>query len=118
MIGALEDEAALDHSGNAVVKPVTVGLDPWEAHQLGGDDNTTNINVVIICHMQLRNYFGFFDLFRLFRPVPPSYSCPSFLFQRRTKRDRRTKGTGRIREMAKRDGSDKRGERERRVDRE
>jgi hypothetical protein len=42
MTGDLEDEAALDHPGNAVVKSVTVGFDPWEAHELGGDNNTTN----------------------------------------------------------------------------
>ena len=35
MTGDLENEAALDHPGNAVVKPLTVGLDPWEAHELG-----------------------------------------------------------------------------------
>jgi hypothetical protein len=39
--GGLENEAALDHPGNAVVKPVTVGLDPWETHELGGDNTTT-----------------------------------------------------------------------------
>jgi hypothetical protein len=48
MPGELEDEAALDHSGNAVVKPVTIGLDAWEAHELGGKNNTININVVIV----------------------------------------------------------------------
>src|ERR1700751_6388757 len=42
MTGDLENEAALDHPGNAVVKPLTVGLDAWEAHELGGDNNTTN----------------------------------------------------------------------------
>jgi hypothetical protein len=36
MTGGLENEAALDHPGNAVVKPLTVGLDPREAHQCGG----------------------------------------------------------------------------------
>jgi hypothetical protein len=30
-----------------VVKPLTVGLDPRETHQLGGDNNTTNSNNVI-----------------------------------------------------------------------
>ena len=48
MAGGLEDEATLDHPGNAVVKPVTVGLDPWETHELGGNSNTTNSNNVII----------------------------------------------------------------------
>ena len=48
MTGGLEDEAALDHPGNAVVKPVTVGLDPWETDELGGDNNTTNDNSVTI----------------------------------------------------------------------
>ena len=79
MPGELEDEAALDHSGNAVVKPVTIGLDAWEAHELGGKNNTTNINVLIINHMQLRNYFDFSDL-SLFAPpnieqaaLPPPY---------------------------------------------
>jgi hypothetical protein len=48
MTGDLEDEAALDHPGNAVVKPVTVGLDPWEAHKVGGYINTTNKNTVVI----------------------------------------------------------------------
>jgi hypothetical protein len=48
MTGGLEDEAALDHPGNAVVKPMTVGFDPWETHQLGGDSNTTNGNNVIM----------------------------------------------------------------------
>ena len=55
MPGDLEDEATLYHPGNAVVKPVTVGLDSWEAHQLGGNYNTTNINVTIINNIQLRN---------------------------------------------------------------
>jgi hypothetical protein len=35
MTGSLENEAALYHPGNAVVKPLTFGLDPWEAHKLG-----------------------------------------------------------------------------------
>jgi hypothetical protein len=48
MTGGLENEAALDHPGNAMVKPLTVGLDPWETHQLGGDNNTIKYNVVII----------------------------------------------------------------------
>jgi hypothetical protein len=48
MTGDLEDEAALDHPGNAVVKPVTIGFDPWEAHELGGEDNKTIRNIVII----------------------------------------------------------------------
>ena len=51
MTGDLENEAALDHPGNAVVKPLTVGFDPWEAHQLGGDDNTTNRKIVVISHI-------------------------------------------------------------------
>ena len=46
-------KAALDHPGNAVVKPLTVGFDPWEAHELGGDDNTTNSNSVTINRIQL-----------------------------------------------------------------
>jgi hypothetical protein len=71
MPGDLEDEAALYHPGNAVVKSVTVGLDAWEAHELGGKNNTTNINVLIINHMQLRNYFGFFDL----SPHGPLFAC-------------------------------------------
>jgi len=45
----MENEAAVDHPGNAVVKPLTVGLDPWETHQLGGDNNTTNKNNVKKC---------------------------------------------------------------------
>jgi len=36
MTGDLENEAALYHPGNAVIKPLTVGFDPWEAHELGG----------------------------------------------------------------------------------
>jgi FRG domain len=48
MTGDLEDEAALDHPGNAVVIALTVGFDPWEAHQLGGDGNTTYQNIVIM----------------------------------------------------------------------
>jgi hypothetical protein len=36
MTGGMENEATLYHPGNAVVKPVTVGFDPWETHQLGG----------------------------------------------------------------------------------
>ena len=35
MTGGLENEAALYHPGNAVVKPLTFGRDPWEAHKLG-----------------------------------------------------------------------------------
>ena len=43
-------KAALDHPGNAVVKPVTAGLDPWEAHELGGENNTTIYkNVILKC---------------------------------------------------------------------
>src|SRR6516225_2743466 len=48
-----EDEAALYHPGNAVVKPLTVGLNPWEAHELGGYDNTTNEKCVIINRVEL-----------------------------------------------------------------
>jgi hypothetical protein len=36
MTGDLENEAALDHPGNAVVKPLTVGFDPWERMSLAG----------------------------------------------------------------------------------
>jgi hypothetical protein len=36
MTGDLEDGAALYHPGNAVVKPLTVGFDLWEAHELAG----------------------------------------------------------------------------------
>ena len=63
MTGDLENEAALDHPGNAVVKPLTVGFDPWEAHELGGDDNTTNTNSVTINHIEL-------GIISTFRPVP------------------------------------------------
>jgi hypothetical protein len=48
MTGGMENEAALYHPGHAVVKPLTIGLDPWETHQLGGDNNTTSHNNVII----------------------------------------------------------------------
>ena len=54
MTGGLEDKGALDHPANAVVKPVTVGLDPWEAHQLGGDNNTTDGNSATIKCAALR----------------------------------------------------------------
>jgi hypothetical protein len=33
MTGGAKNEAAFDHPGNAVVKPLTVGLNPWEAHE-------------------------------------------------------------------------------------
>jgi hypothetical protein len=36
-----------------VVKPVTVGLDTWEAHELGGDNNTTNRKNVVIKYIAL-----------------------------------------------------------------
>jgi hypothetical protein len=36
-----------------VVKPLTVGLNPWEAHELGGYDNTTNEKCVIISRVEL-----------------------------------------------------------------
>jgi hypothetical protein len=62
MPGDLEDEAALDHPGNAVVKPLTFGFDPWEAHQLGRDSNTTNKNIVIKITLVASNYFDSFDL--------------------------------------------------------
>jgi hypothetical protein len=42
MTGDLEDEAALYRPGTAVVKALTAGLDPWEAHELGGNNNATN----------------------------------------------------------------------------
>jgi hypothetical protein len=48
MTGGAKNEATFDHPGNAVVKPLTVGLDPWEAHELGGNINTTHRNSVII----------------------------------------------------------------------
>ena len=54
MTGDLEDEAALYHPGNAVVKPLTIGFDPWEAHELSGNNNTTNRNRVIIKYIALR----------------------------------------------------------------
>jgi hypothetical protein len=47
MTGGTKNEAAFGHPGNAVVKPLTVGLSPWEAHELGGDNNTTYRNNVI-----------------------------------------------------------------------
>ena len=47
---------------NAVVKPVTIGFDPWEAHKLGGDNNTTNGNIVIMKSRLASIYFDFFDL--------------------------------------------------------
>ena len=51
MTGDLENKAAFYHPGNAVVKPLTVGLDAWEAHELGGDNNTTNgKNVTLKMH--------------------------------------------------------------------
>ena len=53
MTRSLENETALDHPGNAVVKPVTVGLDPWEAHELGGDNNTTSRKNVVIRYIAL-----------------------------------------------------------------
>jgi len=41
---------------------LTVGLDPWEAHELGGDNNTTNRNIVIKIAIELRlfdlSFFG------------------------------------------------------------
>jgi hypothetical protein len=49
--GDLENEAALDHPGNAVVKCLTVGLDSPGTHRLGGDDNTTNRKIVIMNHI-------------------------------------------------------------------
>jgi hypothetical protein len=36
-----------------VVKPLTVGLNPWEAHELGGYDDTTNEKYVIINRVEL-----------------------------------------------------------------
>src|SRR6516162_1397812 len=68
MTGDLEDEAALDHPGNAVVKPLTVGFDPWEAHELGGDDNTTNDNTVTIKSKKSRSEY---------LTCPSSCPCPS-----------------------------------------
>jgi hypothetical protein len=64
MTGDLENEAALDHPGNAVVKPLTGGFDPWETHELGGDADTTNSNSVTINHIEL-------GIISTFRPVPP-----------------------------------------------
>ena len=58
MTGDLEDEAALYHPGKAVVKPLTFGFDPWEAHELGGNNNATNRKIVTI--IQLAS--NFFDL--------------------------------------------------------
>ena len=60
MTGDLENEAALYHPGNAVVKPLTVGFAPWETHELGGSSNTTNGNIVTMIQPSLE----------LFRPVP------------------------------------------------
>jgi hypothetical protein len=65
MTGDLEDEAALYHPGNAVIKPLTVGFDPWEAHELGRDDNTTNRNNVILNCYRAPNYLTSSELFDL-----------------------------------------------------
>jgi hypothetical protein len=66
MTGDLENETALDHPGNAVVIPLTVGFDPWETHELGGDDNTTNRNNVILNCYRAPNYLT----------CPSSFSVP------------------------------------------
>ena len=47
MTGGAKNEAAFDHPGNAVVKALTVDLDPWEAHKLGEDNNTTDKQTVM-----------------------------------------------------------------------
>src|SRR6516164_4326089 len=70
MTGDLEDEAALDHPGNAVVKPLTVGFDPWEAHELCGEDNTTNSNSVTINPVEL----GIISTFPTCPSSPPQTS--------------------------------------------
>ena len=57
MTGGTKNEAAFDHPGKAVVKPLTVGFDPWETHELGGDNNTTNRNNVILNCYRVPNYF-------------------------------------------------------------
>ena len=33
----LENKTALNHPGNAVVKTLTLGLDPWETHGIAGN---------------------------------------------------------------------------------
>src|SRR6516165_2376048 len=65
MTGDLEDAAALYHPGNAVIKPLTVGFDPWETHELGEDDNTTNENNVILNCYRAPNYLTSSELFDL-----------------------------------------------------
>src|SRR5262245_33551223 len=73
--GGLEDEAAVNHPGNAVVKCLTVGLDSWKAHKPGGDNNTTNKkNVVRIC-VEL-------EIISTFSTCPSSRFRPSSRFQR------------------------------------
>ena len=53
MTGGLEDEAAVDHSGNAVVKSLTVGLDPWETHQLGATLTQQKERYKIVVELQI-----------------------------------------------------------------
>src|SRR6516162_6847516 len=74
MTGGQEDEAALYHPGNAVVKPLTVGLNPWEAHELGGYNDTTNEKCVTINRVELAIVSTFSTCPS--SPCRPSSPCP------------------------------------------
>jgi hypothetical protein len=78
MTGDLENKAALDHPGNAVVIPLTVGFDPWEAHELGGDNNTTNSNSVTTNRVEL----GIISTFSTCPSSPPVKKAPRYAQER------------------------------------
>jgi hypothetical protein len=44
---------ALHHPGNAVAIPLTVGLDPWETHQLGATLTQQKERYKIVVELQI-----------------------------------------------------------------
>src|SRR5271166_2033466 len=65
--GGLEDKAAVNHPGNAVVKTLTLSLDSWETHRFRATYTTKHKSVSII-------YAGIDFL------TCPYYSIPAALF--------------------------------------
>jgi hypothetical protein len=71
MTGDLEDEAAPLPPWKRSGKTRDHGFDPWEAHELGGDINTTSRNIVVVkSHLT-----STFSTCHLFEAGPSSRPC-------------------------------------------
>src|ERR1700739_3316191 len=49
MARGLENKAALNHPGNAVIKTLTLSLDPWDTHRIGAKCTQNKIKKYQYC---------------------------------------------------------------------